>query len=201
MSNVKYFLILFLFWSSQAFTQGTWKPFEFKPGQVFSYKILEKTSQKTSEMGMFYLQVEKSSETDLLFNWKLSQADKTIIDKFESTNSQLSAKILVRMMLEDNDIAEIIAKNLFAPTFEIHYRNLDLKSGESSARHGGKSRIVIGDLETVAGIEGYHVQYFEKDQLIFTHVINQTIPLPLKIVSDIQDDRTVIIQLLQYQKE
>ncbi|OQY29143.1 MAG: hypothetical protein B6244_04720 [Candidatus Cloacimonetes bacterium 4572_55] len=190
-------LIFFFFLITLACADTTWTPFQFQVGDNFRYEIIRQTDDKEKKLGFFDFQVTQKEESRLKFKWQIEEGDLTKSNSFYSTINQLSGKILVDMMVNGSELSELIAQSLFAPTLELQYRNLSIEEGESRSRRGGSSKLTVGKAIKIAGIDGLTVSYYEKDELIFEHVIDKSTPLPLSIKTKDKEGRIVVWRLTE----
>ncbi len=190
--------VLFIFFVSSALAADTWTPFQFEVGNNFKYRIVSHESDRAKELGLFSFEVVGQNDKNLNFSWIIEEKGSKLTGDFESTNSQLSGKILINIMVGGSELAEIISQNLFAPTLEMQYRNLLLQEGEVVSRRGGSAELVVGESQEVAGIDGFKVSYSEKGRQIFVHVININSPLPLLVKTIDEDRKTIVCELVSF---
>lgn len=175
----------------------TWTPFQFKANDQFEYRIQIQKDGQMKELGLFSLSVNGTNDQHLKFTWRIEENGTKTSDTFESSINQLSGKILVNMMVGGSELAEIVTQNLFAPTLEMQYRNLTLREGEQVNRRGSSAELSVGASQHIATYDGVLVSYREKGELIFEHVINKDMPLPLRVKAFDKDGNEIVCELVK----
>lgn len=196
MKSWKMITFLAMVWTGMA-AADEWQPFQFQPGQAMIFHISQMDSAGPETVGIFRLTIQSTDTEELLFQWHVTEEATDYSDQFSALPNQVSGKILVSMMGQKSNLAELIVKQLFAPTFEIQYRDLELSAGHELSRRGGRTTIKVSDQQKINDFSGFQVQFFEADRLSVTHLIDPHKPLPLMVMLN-QDEQQTTFTLTKF---